>query len=156
MILPYITYGIAVWGQAAQTNLDTLFILQKRALRLIHFAPCRSHAIPLFNQYNIPSLDFQYYKSVCTIMHDVFNNSLPANISNLFLYPTQLHRYNTSLSDTASFNIEYARTNELKHSFLDLVQEFGTVFLEVSEYSLNINLRRIPFKVRTIYAKIIY
>ena len=26
-------------------------------------------------------------------------------------------------------------------NFLDLVQEFGTVFLEVSEYSLNINLK---------------
>ena len=44
-IQPYITYGIAVWGQAAQTNLDKLIILQKRALRLIHFAPYRSHAI---------------------------------------------------------------------------------------------------------------
>ena len=29
LILPYITYGIAVWGQAAQTNLDKLLILQK-------------------------------------------------------------------------------------------------------------------------------
>ena len=33
LIQPYITYGIAVWGQAAQTNLDKLIILQKRALR---------------------------------------------------------------------------------------------------------------------------
>ena len=39
LIQPYITYGIAAWGQAAQTNLDKLIILQKRALRLIHFAP---------------------------------------------------------------------------------------------------------------------
>ena len=36
LIQPYIIYGIAVWGQAAQTNLDKLLILQKRALRLIH------------------------------------------------------------------------------------------------------------------------
>ena len=32
LILPYITYGIVVWGQAAETNLDKLLILQKRAL----------------------------------------------------------------------------------------------------------------------------
>ena len=44
LIQPYITYGIAVWGQAAQTNLDKLLILQKRVLRLIRFAPYRSHA----------------------------------------------------------------------------------------------------------------
>ena len=49
LVQPYITYGIAVWGQAAQTNLN-----------------------------------FQHCKSVCTIMHDVSNNSLPPNISTLF------------------------------------------------------------------------
>ena len=41
--MPYITYGIAV---LSQTNLDTL---QKRAVDLIHFAPYRSHSMPLFN-----------------------------------------------------------------------------------------------------------
>ena len=117
LIQPYITYGIAVWGQAAQTNLDKLIILQKRALRLIHFAPYRSHAIPLFIHYNILPLNFQYCKSVCTIMHDVSNNSLPANISNLFLYPAQVHSYNTRFSEIGNFNIKYSRTNHLKHSF---------------------------------------
>ena len=117
LIQPYITYGIAVWGQGAPTNLDKLLILQKRALRLIHFAPYRSHAIPLFNHYNILPLNFQYCKSVCTIMHDVSNNSLPANIFNLFLYPTQVHSYNTRFSATGSFNIKYSRTNQLKNDF---------------------------------------
>ena len=117
LIQPYITYGIAVWGQAAPTNLDKLLILQKRALRLIHFAPYRSHAIPLFNHYNILPLNFHYCKSVCNIMHDVSNNSLPANIFNLFLYPTQVHSYNTRFSATGSFNIKYSRTNQLKNSF---------------------------------------
>ena len=36
---------------------------------------------------------------------------------------------------------KYSRTNQLKHSFSILLQEFGTVFLKVSEYSLNINLK---------------
>ena len=70
LIQPYITYGIAVWGQAAQTNLDKLLIWQK-------LAPYRSHAIPLLNHYNILPLNFQHCKSVCTIMHDVSNNSWP-------------------------------------------------------------------------------
>ena len=117
LIQPYITYGIAVWGQAAQTNWDKLLILQKRALRLIHFAPYRSHAIPLFIQHNILPLNFQYCKSVCTIMHDVSNNILPANISNLFLHQTQVHSYNTRFSETGSLNIKYSRTNQLKDSF---------------------------------------
>ena len=87
LTLPYIT-GNAVWDQAAQTNLGTLLILQKRARHLIHFAPYRSYVIMLLNQYNILPLNFQYRKSACIIMHDVSNKSLPENISNLFLYPT--------------------------------------------------------------------
>ena len=67
LILPHITYGIAIWGQAAKTNLDKLLILRKAALRLIHCAPYRSHAIPLFNHSNILPLNFQYCKSVCPI-----------------------------------------------------------------------------------------
>ena len=112
LIQPCITYGIDVWGQAAQTNLDKLLILQKRALRLTHFAPYRSHAIPLFNHYNILPLNFQYCKPVSTIMHDVSNNSLPVNISNLFLYPTHVHSYNTRFSTKGSFIVKYSRTSQ--------------------------------------------
>ena len=113
------TYGIAIWGQAAhwlKKNLDELLILQKRALRLIQFTPYRSHPIPLFIHYISP-LTFQYCKSVCTIIHDVSNNSSPTSISNLFLYPTQVHSYNSRLSEIGNFNIKHSRTNHLKHSF---------------------------------------
>ena len=73
------------------TNLDRLLSLQKSALRLIHFTPYRSHVIPLFTQYNILPLNFQYCKSaVFTIMRDVSNKFLPANISTLFLHPTKV------------------------------------------------------------------
>ena len=50
-------------------------------------------------------------------MHHASNNSLPANISNLFLYPTQVHSYNTRFSATGRFNVKYSRTNQLKKSF---------------------------------------
>ena len=42
---------------------------------------------------------------VSLIMHDVSNNSLPANISNLFLYPTQVHSYNTRFSEIGSLTL---------------------------------------------------
>ena len=94
--------------------------LAKRCSSFITFGstpPHRSHAIPLFDHYNFLPLNFQYYKSECTITHDVSKNLLPANISNLFLYPTQIHSYNTSFSATGSFNIKYSRKNQFKHSF---------------------------------------
>ena len=71
-------------------------------------------------------------------MHDVCNNSLPANISNLSLYPTQVHSYNTKFLETGrqvvlTFNI--LGQISLKIHFLDLVQELGAVFLKVPSTS---------------------
>ena len=82
------------------------FVLRRTAKKyLVRVTPAVS---------NDQSLDC---KSVCTIIHGVSNNSLPANILNLLLYPTQVHSYNTRFSATGSFNIKYSRTNELKNSF---------------------------------------
>jgi hypothetical protein len=36
LILPHISYGIAVWDQAAKVHLDKILKLQKRVLRLIY------------------------------------------------------------------------------------------------------------------------
>ena len=48
LIFPYLSYGLVAWGQAAKTHLEKLLTLQKRAVRLINFAPFRSHAVPYF------------------------------------------------------------------------------------------------------------
>ena len=50
LILPYISYGIVVWGQAAKTHLNKILKLQKRALRLINFGQYASHTIPFFSK----------------------------------------------------------------------------------------------------------
>ena len=73
LIFPYLSYGISVWGQAAQTYLNQTFVLQKRALRLIYFAPYRSHAIPLFVSSSSIPINTLYFQSISTLMHDVFN-----------------------------------------------------------------------------------
>ena len=76
----------------------------------------RSHSIPLFT---IISFRWTFNTAsqlalLCMIFRTIF---FPANICNLFLYPTQAHSYNTRFSEIGSFNIKYSRTNHLKHSF---------------------------------------
>ena len=63
------------------------------------------------------NVNFQYCKSVCTIMHDVSSNSLPANISNLLIYSTQVHSFNTRFSESGSLNI---KSNQIRFpTFID-------------------------------------
>ena len=38
LIFPYLSYGLAAWGQAAKTHLQKLLVLQKRVLRLMYFS----------------------------------------------------------------------------------------------------------------------
>ena len=106
-----------MWGQAAQTHLNKILNLQKRVLRLIHFAPFRSHAIPLFHHCNILPINLLYFKAVSTMMHDVFNNLTPANISNLFTPSAKVYHYNTRSSTAGNLYVRHSRTEHLKNSF---------------------------------------
>ena len=85
-VFPYYMYdGIAAWGQAAQSDLRKILVLQKRALHIIFFCNTRTHAIPLFVSSNIPPTDMLYFETVFTLMHDISNNSVPKNIQKLLV-----------------------------------------------------------------------
>ena len=92
----------------------TLLVLQKRALRFIHFANSRDHAIPLFLNTMILPLNFLYYKLLSETMHDVSNNLLPPNIQDLFLPTAHVHFYNTR---SRNFYIQKSNLEIQKKSF---------------------------------------
>ena len=106
LVFPYTLYGIPVWGQAAQRDLEKILILQKRALRLIFLSNNRTHAIPLFTTSNILPVNMLYFETVSAIMHDVSTNSTPCNIRQLFIHSSDVHEHNTRSSSTKKFFIQ--------------------------------------------------
>ena len=48
LLYPFLIYGILIWGNTYPTNIKPLFILQKRAIRLITFSKFDKHTSPLF------------------------------------------------------------------------------------------------------------
>ena len=68
------------WGQTSKANLNKIQILQKRALRLIHFPNKREHAIPLFIRANILPVNMLYYKAISTLMNDIHCKTAPINL----------------------------------------------------------------------------
>ena len=117
LILPHITYGINVWGLAAKVHLSKILKLQKRVLRIMNFGQCRSPAIPFFISANVLPVNMLYFKSVSMLMHDVYNNKTPANISNLFAPARKVNMYNTRFSSTSNFYVRNSHINNLKNSF---------------------------------------
>ena len=59
-ILPYLTYGILLWGNASMNYMTKVFKLQKRALRIISNSSYLCHTKPLFEKYNTMTI-FQLY-----------------------------------------------------------------------------------------------
>ena len=98
LIVPYITYGLTSWGNASETLLNKGLVLQKRALRLIHFAQAREHAIPVFLKRKLLPLKSLYYEKNINLMYDINTNFAPIKISNLFSKITSVHSYNTRSS----------------------------------------------------------
>ena len=44
LIYPFLFYGLVVWGNTYPTNIKTLFILQKRTIRIITFSKFDEHS----------------------------------------------------------------------------------------------------------------
>ena len=117
LILPYLSYGITIWGNTSQIFLKKLLVLQKRVLRIMHFANNRDHAVPFFkNTTNLP-VNMLYFESVSKLMYDVNNDLAPKNITDLFTQVATVHTYGTRASTAGNYQIKYSRTTLQKKAF---------------------------------------
>ena len=113
LIEPYISYGLAAWGQAAASHLNKIFLLQKRALCQIYFSDSRTHEIPLFVSSGILPLNMLYFKHMAMLTHDIFNHCAPPKISEMF---TSSHY--TRFSASGNFHVKRSRLNQQLISIL--------------------------------------
>ena len=72
------------------------------------FAGNRSHAITLFVSANV----LLYFETVCSLMHDIFTNSVPQNICDLFICSSDVQSYNTRFSAVSNLHINKLRLHE--------------------------------------------
>ena len=117
LILPYLTYGLTAWGQAAKAHLNKLLLLQKRALRLMYFLNPRTHAIPFFISSKILPIHQLYFEAVLHSMYDVSNNSAPKDISEKFVKTSLIHSYNTRAASCGKYHIQFSTLNQQPSSF---------------------------------------
>ena len=99
------------------TKQTSTVVLQKRALRFIHFAKPCDHAIPLFINTKILPINFLYYQLLSETTSDVRNNLVPTNIQELFLPLSCVHSYGTRSSTSQNFYIKKSNLEIQKNSF---------------------------------------
>ena len=85
LIHPHLTYCIHLWGTAAKTKINSLFLLQKRALRIICKSGYLSHTNELFISCGILKLLDLYVYYTGIFMFKYVNNLLPSCCANLVI-----------------------------------------------------------------------
>ena len=83
LFLPYTNYCNLIWASTYASYLEPLYLLQKKAIRIITFSPPRTFSKPLFCKLNILSLHSLYKFHVSCFVFSHFNRLLPASLSSL-------------------------------------------------------------------------
>ena len=84
MHLPRVVWGgfdsesphLVAWGQAANSHLNEVLILQKPVLCLMYFSDCTSDSAPRFACSGILPIKMFYFKVVTSLLHDISRKSL--------------------------------------------------------------------------------
>jgi len=108
LILPYLQYCAIVWANCSSTKLNSILILQKRAVRAICRIQRLVHSAPYFKNLQILTISDIYTLQVSQFMFKFLSNSLPENFSNYFIINSSVHSYNTRKSK--DFHFLSART----------------------------------------------
>ena len=129
LILPYLNYGIIVWGNTYDSYLHRILLLQKKAMRVICNTSWRSHTDVLFVENNVLKINDLYRYSLGQFMYQFNNNTLPSAFNLIFIKNKTIHKYPTRQSD--EFHLPLTRTLLAKSIFTYAGPKLWTI-LDVS------------------------
>ena len=89
----HLIYGLPVWGLAATSLTNKIFMLQKRAIRIVSNADYEAPSDPLFKSNKILKLSDQYICGLSGLMWDFDHDQLPTSLNKWF--SKIRHCYNT-------------------------------------------------------------
>ena len=98
-IYPYLTYCVEVWGCASKCHLNSLFLLQKKILRIMTFSPYLAHTDHLFKNLEILPIDKIFIDRIGITMFKVTYELVPKSIHQLFSRNKDIHSHDTRNKD---------------------------------------------------------
>ena len=96
---PYLNYGVLLWSNTTRKNINMLFKMQKKAIRIINKAKYNDHTNILFKKSKIVKLNDKISMSYNEFMYKFTKNYLPFGIQNIFRTNSQIHQYETRQSN---------------------------------------------------------
>ena len=112
-IYPYLNYCLEVWGKCTKTIFSKIFILQKRAIRIINNSPWRAHSSPIFHRLGILPLFKIYTYKIGILMYRYEKHTLPPIFDTIFKKTNQVHAHNTRRTFHVPLIINSKRQNTI-------------------------------------------
>ena len=94
LVYPFLIYGLIVWGSTYNSTLNPLYLLQKRALRIMTFSKFDEHSSPLFKQTKIIKFQDLVVFLMAIFMHKYHSNLFPITFERFFVRVNEVHNYN--------------------------------------------------------------
>ena len=94
-VYPYLDYCIEVWGSASKKHIDTIFRMQKKAIRIITMSAYKANTLPLFKKYKLLTLQEIHIYKVALFMYKVHHKIAPENFHEYFVENSEIHNYST-------------------------------------------------------------
>ena len=104
------------WGNAIQTKMDRVLLLQKRAMRLICNTAYRSHTDVLFKENRILKITDLYRLQLGCFMYNVEINATPAVFKEMFRKNNVIHNYSTRYAN--DYHLPKNRTSFANRNFM--------------------------------------
>ena len=111
LLHPFLTYGLLAWGNTYGSTTNPVYILQKKAVRVMTFSCFDEHSSPLFKLLNIikfPDL-ITYY--IAIFMYKLDNHLLPSVFQLMFTKVGDIHNYKTRHATKQTYYLPKVRTN---------------------------------------------
>ena len=109
LFLPYMSYCCEVWGNTYKSNIECMYLLQKKVVRIVCGVGYREHTNELFSELRILKLiDIVKLRSAC-IMYKAHKKLLPNNLQ-LLISLDSTRGHITRQSNSNTFKQVFART----------------------------------------------
>ena len=95
LILPYLNYGILAWGNSAKYRIEKIFIIQKRAIRIVNNVTYLYHTNELFILNRVLKIHDIFILNTRIFMYLLTRNELPNIFTPMFTRNEQIHTYPT-------------------------------------------------------------
>ena len=131
----HIAYSIQTWGNAGGTELNKIFIIQKRAVRLLsnNFNTLNVSSDPLFLKLDILKIKDIFLLQISKFIFNGLRKNTPSNFESWFKLNHSVHSHRTRSNFNDVVNLEYSNNLHILYartSFygLKLIKVFGPKF----------------------------